>query len=211
MLAAFLLAGATLPAQNEKEARVSLPDSIVEIPALTHFPAAARPRPTVVRTALTAGENAEELDIEFALRMRDFEELQARVQRGELIPPAEMAAKYYPLAADHDVLLAWLLARGFTVTRTDPNHLAIFARGKISLLREALRTDFARVAYEGAEFSSAVSAPTMPAGLAAPLLGINGLQPHLRPHRHTALEQYRPLFSNRPPYSPAEILRTYGG
>ena len=39
-------------------------------------------------------------------------ELQARVARGEIIAPAEMADKYFPLTADYEKAAAWVAGSG---------------------------------------------------------------------------------------------------
>ena len=49
-----------------------------------------------------------------------FDEMQARIARGELISPAEKEAKYFPLASDHDRVVQWLKAEGTESPRTDP-------------------------------------------------------------------------------------------
>jgi sugar lactone lactonase YvrE len=118
---------------------------------------------------------------EVALRMRGFDELQARVARGEQISPSEMETKYYPLAADHDRLVQWLKAQGLEVTRMDGNRLAVFGRGSVDAVSSAFQVKFARVtAADGVEFTSAVTAPSLPPEISASVLGIHGLQPHIR-------------------------------
>jgi kumamolisin len=203
-----LLLGAPLPAQTGKAPRSSFPDSIVEVPAAT---AADQHRGRIVRTALSQAESAATMEIEVALRMRNFAELQARVQRGEIISRDEMAAKYFPLAADYEKVVAWLAAQGLDVTRADSTRLSVFVRANTSRLKDVFEVNFARVATEGGEFTSAITAPTMPTSLAPALLGINGLQPHLRPHKMTAAQEVRPLSltSNAPPYIPSQILKAY--
>jgi sugar lactone lactonase YvrE len=165
-----------------------------------------------VRTTLAADETAAPMEIEVSLRMRNFAELQARVAHGEIIPRAEMAAKYFPLPADYEAMRAWLTARGLSVVLEDSSHLSIFARGTISQLKDVFEVEFARVATEEGEVTSAITAPSVPVGLAAPLLSLNGLQPDLRPHKmaSTLGVQKASLASpNAPPYLPAEISKAY--
>ena len=59
--------------------------------------------------------------------MRNFAELQARIARGEVISPSEMAARYWPTPADHDRVVAWFNSEGIAVVRTDANRLAVSA------------------------------------------------------------------------------------
>ena len=42
------------------------------------------------------------------LQLRNQAELEARVQRGEIIPADELQAKYFPLESDLDAVAAWL-------------------------------------------------------------------------------------------------------
>jgi hypothetical protein len=212
-LSALMLLGLPmgLSATGSPLPRVLSPESIKEIPA--EQAAAAGPhRARILRMALSADETAAPMDVEVALRMRNFAELQARVARGEIISREEMAAKYFPLAADYEAMAAWLTAQGLTVTRDDTMRLSLFARGTISQLKQAFQVDFARVTYEGADYTSAITAPSLPAALAPSLVGVNGLQPHLRPHKMTAglVAQKASLASpNSPPYLPREILKAY--
>ncbi len=102
----------------------------------------------------------------------------------------------------------WLTSLGFEITRQDKNHLAVFARGKISLLQTALHTSFARVTYEGVEYTSAVTAPNVPTTLSPLLVGINGLQPHIRMHKNLTMRPSS-LTGTNPPYLPSQIAQAY--
>lgn len=106
-----LLLGAPLPAQTARAPRTACPDSIVAVPAAAAIAPADQHRARIVRAALSQAEAAAPLDFEVALQMRNFAELQARVARGEIISRAEMAAKYFPLPADYDLVVAWLTAQ----------------------------------------------------------------------------------------------------
>ena len=162
----------------------------------------------ITRSTLSAGESAAAMPFEVALAMRNFDELEARLAHSEIIPPAEMQARYLPLAADHDRVVRWLQSEGLTVTRTDANHLAVFAQASVAEVARVFQTTFARVAADGAEFTSAISAPSIPTSLASAVRGIHGLQPHQRLRRrpHSALQ---PLAGtgNSLPYYPAQIDR----
>ena len=184
------------------------PDSIKAVPDLQAGEKPGR-RPAIVRRALLSGEISASMDVEVALRMRNFSELQARIARGEVIPPSEMAVRYWPSAPDHDRVVAWLQAQGLAVVRTDANRLAVFGRGRVAQVQQAFQTTFARVASHGSEYTSAVTPPSLPADVAAAVAGIHGLQPHVRLH---------PIFraipragtSNSPPFLPAQIATAYG-
>jgi sugar lactone lactonase YvrE len=150
------------------------------------------------------------MPFEVGLRMRNFDEMQARIARGELISPAEKEAKYFPLASDHDRVVQWLKAEGFEVTRTDPDRLAIFARGTVDAVGKTFQVTFARVVTSDGEFSSAVTAPSLPSDISPAVLGIHGLQPHIR--RHSLSAPRAPgggQTINLNGYTPAQISAAY--
>ena len=93
-----------------------------------------------------------------------------------------MEAKYLPFLSDYNRIGAWLTAQGFTLILADSNHTNIFARGTVAQIAQAFDVTFARVKNADGEFTSAVTAPTLPAELAGPILSIDGLQPHIRFH-----------------------------
>ncbi len=205
-LAASLVA--TAAAQQAGPGRLSFSNSIR---AVSDLPAGEQPglRPAIVRRALRSEELSASVDIEVALRMRNFAELQARIARGEVISPSEMEARYWPAAVDHDRLVAWFNSQGIAVVRTDANRLAVFGRTSVARAQQSFQVTFARVASHGAEFTSAVTPPSLPADIAGAVVGVHGLQPHVR---------LRPIFhlnpragsSNAPPYLPAQIATAYG-
>ncbi len=187
--------------------RTAFPDSVKEVqegPAVIRGAVVARPD-------LSEDERAASMPFEVGLRMRNFDEMQARIARGELISPAEKEARYFPLAADHDRVVAWLKSQGLEVTRTDDNRLGIFGRGSVDAVAAAFGVTFARVsAADGGEYTSAVTAPSLPADISAAVVGIHGLQPHIRRHPLST----RPPVSPNPninlnPYLPANIAAAY--
>ena len=164
-------------ASRPVDTRSCLNDSIVSI-----SDNASGPRPHISRIALTAEENAAPLDMVVSLRMRNFAELESRIQAGQLVSKAEMEARYLPLQTDFALVAAWLTGQGFTLTLQDANHTNVFVRGTVANTSRALGVTFARVATSDGEFSSAVSAPYLPKELSSAVLGIVGLQPHIRMH-----------------------------
>jgi sugar lactone lactonase YvrE len=178
LLVAAALCGPAIVAEAQSASRVAFPGSIKEVSA-----ASSGKGPKISRTVLRVDERASPITFEVALRMRSFAELQARIAAGEQIAPAEMAAKYFPLAADHDRLVQWLKSQGLQVTRTDPDRLAVFGIGSVDAVASAFQVTFARVAdTDGNEYSSAITAPSLPPEISISVLGIHGLQPHIRRH-----------------------------
>jgi hypothetical protein len=190
--------------------RVLLPDSIAPV-AVT---GGSRPGPgqaMVIRTNLSSAEAAATMEIEVGLRLRDLAGLQARVDRHEILSLAELKARYLPLAADAERVAAWLKTQGLTVTSQDSIHLGVFAEGTVGQVGAAFQVAFARVVADGEEATSAVTAPSLPAELAPAVVGVAGLQPHVRHRPHF---QRRRLVSDATPavtapYTPAQLQQTY--
>jgi kumamolisin len=162
----------------------------------------------ITRRQLQASETDAPIEFEVALKMRNLPELQTRVAAGERISATEVAAKYNPTAADYDKVTQWLTKAGFTITRQDTNHLALFVRGKISRVQDEMQVSFARVSYEGTEYTSAITAPSVPADLSPLIVGINGLQPHIRMHKHFIVRPSS-LTGTNAPYLPSQIAQAY--
>ncbi len=185
--------------------RAVLNGSIKAVPANAQTGATG---PRITRTELRTDELDATMTFNVALKMRNFAELEARLAHGETMDPAEMAARYWPLPEDYAATANWLTQQGFTLS-PESGGFVIFARGTVAQVRDAFQVSFARVANEGAEFTSAITAPSVPAELAPALIGVNGLQPHLRKHPMLA----RPDSATSPyavPYIPSDILHAYG-
>src|SRR5580658_4627100 len=207
LLLSIALCGPSGRAAAIASARTAYPASVKEVAAAAVSGQAA---PRISRTVLGTDELSATMPFEVGLRMRNFEEMQARIARGELISPAEKEARYFPLASDHDRVVKWLKAQGFEVTRTDPDMLAVFARGTVDAVGKAFQVAFARVVTSDGEFTSAVTAPSLPSDISPAVVGIHGLQPHIRRH---ALSTPRLVHTNVQVnvsgYLPANIAAAY--
>src|SRR5882762_7354986 len=124
--------------------RTVLTDSTRTVDSVAPTGTTTPTRPYISRATLTSAESSAPLDFEIALKMRNAGELQARVNRGERVAPAEMAAKYQPSAADYQAVVDWATAQGFTIVLKDPRHLILFLRGKVGHIGQALKVTFAR-------------------------------------------------------------------
>lgn len=206
LLVAFALCGSLLQGATTAPARTAFPDSVKGVAAA----ATAAPRaPRVSRSVLRADELASTMTFEVGLRMRNFDEMQARIARGELISPAEKAARYFPLPADHDNVVRWLKAQGLEVTRTDEDRLGIFARGTVDAVARAFQVSFARVTTPDGEFTSAVTVPSLPSEMASVVLGVHGLQPHIRRHPISTPRAPPATTINVSGYLPSQIAAAY--
>jgi kumamolisin len=207
VMAVWLALLALAPAQAAVQANAILHDSIREVAEMPATGPINLHKPFITRKTLTPDESSGSLEFEVTLKMRNFSELQARVAQGDRISADEMAAKYDPAPADYQTVLDWMVGQGFKISRQDSNHLAIFARGKVSEIGHAMQLNFAKVTLEGNEYTSAISAPVVPAMLAPLIVGINGLQPHIRAHK--GLLKPNSLTGTNPPYLPSQIAQAY--
>jgi kumamolisin len=166
---------------------------------------------TLVRSELTQSEIEAITEFSLALKMRDLAGLQKRVGKGEIISPAEMAAKYLPTDTEYKTVADYLISQGFAVKPPDKYNLSVFASGSVAQIEQAFETRFGRVRFAGVEYSSALLAPSLFAEIAGPVLAINGLQPHLYPKPHLKIlpGQAQKLINNQPPYTIGEIAKAY--
>ena len=202
----------TLPELRAANAAVVVSEgSIKQVPAGVQIGPNDPRLPYISRTTLLPGEISAEMRFEVTLKMRNFAELQARLGNGELIPFREMTEKYYPTQADYQAVMDWIKGQGFKIARRDDNRLAIFAVASVATIQKALRVNFARVSLKGREYTSAITAPSIPATIFPLLVGINGLQPHIQAHKNSVKQQALPdsLTGTSQPYTPAQILHAY--
>jgi kumamolisin len=207
--AACLLAVSLGTARALTSTTVALTNSVrpVNETAVTDAPS----RPYISRHDLTSAETSAPMTFEVSLKMRNLAELESRINQGEQIPSEEMAAKYEPQAADYEAVVNWLQGEGFTIVHQDPRHILILVRGKVSHVASALKVTFARVKSNGKEYTSAISAPSVPTDISPLLIGINGLQPHLRAHKHILKAAAQTNASaGGASYLPSQIATAYG-
>ena len=164
------------------------------------------------REVLSAAENNAPVEFMVALKLRDFAGLQKRIARGEIISDAEFDALYMPLDADYQGVRAWAIGQGLTIVNPDQNRMGLFLSGSAAQVKQALQVSLAKVSVDGVTYTSANSSPSLPANVAMPVLGINGLQPHIRAKKHIRQgAAVASRASNAPPYYPSEIIKAYNG
>jgi hypothetical protein len=137
---------------------------------------------TVVRETLSAGELATSKRVHFALKMRNFDELRARIGRGQVLTLAEMEARYFPRAEDWNRVATWARRNGYSVEPDGRSHMTVFAKATVAQIEASLKARFERVmGTDGREVTAAVSPPAIPIELADTISGISRLQPRARP------------------------------
>src|SRR5262252_3582856 len=164
----------------------------------------------------------EPMEVHFALAPSPAAEqqLEARVARGDVVPPDELARLYTAPPADAVALKAWLQTEGFTITHATPD--GIYARATVNQISRSLEVTMSRVTKDGVTYNAASNAPSLPTNVAGSVQSINGLQPfrqankHLRrivPHDGNRLTsdglEPSPNIANTPPYLLSEILHAY--
>ncbi len=118
------------------------------------------------------------VDFQVALKMRNADELAARLAQGEVIEDAEMAQRYWPLQASYDAVVAWLSAQGLAISQIYDNRLTIEVSGTAAAVRRALGVPLKHVVVAGEDFAATETTPIVPAAIAAEVESINGLQPY---------------------------------
>ncbi len=126
---------AAVPAGTD---RIDLPGSIRPV-AVAEKQLTSSDSASLVRSELTQAEAEATIEFSIALKMRNFAGLQERIGKGEIISLDEMAAKYYPTAADYKMVVDWLTAQGFAIKPPDKYNLSVFAQRLGGTNRAGLR------------------------------------------------------------------------
>ena len=87
----------------------------------------------------------------------------------------EFNAVYAPDPADEAAVVAHLAQSGLTVTERAPNRLLVGAVGSVDALERAFGVEIHALDYRGRRHYAAMGEPTLPADLAASVLGVVGL------------------------------------
>ena len=199
LLAAVTILWTCLTPGIAAEQRVTFHNSIAALP-----PAVA---PT--QRAVLAVNQADTMEFGVALKLRNYDQMQARIERGETISRDELERVHLPLASDYDAVVQWLTAEGFVITRHDPSRLVVYAQGTVTQVQQSLQVHMVTVtANGGINYNAADTAPSLPLSIATPVLGINHLQPFHQHHKHAVRQ---PLTANSPPFKVSEILTAYSG
>lgn len=164
------------------------------------------------------------------------EEIERRVEQGEVIPPDELNKLYATDQAAEKSLVSWLKGQGFDITHVTPDGSGVYASASVEQIEKSLAVRMARVTKDGITYTAAADAPSLPADVGRNVHAIIGLQPFRQMHKHSrrypALAMHKPsLVStldrevdrhaaddpaaqpapnlNMPPYKVGDILRAY--
>lgn len=144
------------------------------------MPLPSQPGPTseglMVNTA-SAQPDDQTLTLHFSLALAPGAEKQVeeRVAKGEVIPPAELDKIFAAKPDDTQKVVSWLKTNGYQVTQTSSD--GIYAQAKASQIARTLDVNMVPVTKDGVTYTSAQNAPSMPQEVGAAVRSINGLQP----------------------------------
>jgi len=95
----------------------------------------------------------------------------------------EFTERFGATARDYNKVVAWVQARGLTVTATTPNRRLIAIEGPVNAVNRAFNVKMKNYRHprEARDFYSPDREPA-PAGLSVPLLQITGLSNYVQPH-----------------------------
>jgi hypothetical protein len=161
----------------------------------------------VLRADLTSQELESPQRASIVLHLRNVAELDARIQKGDIVSPAEMEARYYPAHETWAAVADWAQSQGLTVDPEDGTHMSVSVHGQVAQVAAAFQTRFARVrGSDGNEYTAAVAPATVPAEIAPFIAGVSKLQPQNRVRPAT---MYQPIGTTGW-YGPQYLLDHYG-
>src|SRR5215831_5028264 len=198
-------------------ARKLFQDSVLPLPSQP----GATPDGLMVAAA-TPEHPDETLEVHFSLNIApDVQsDLEAKIAKGEVVPPEQLEKLYTAKPDDVKALQSWLKANGYQITHT--SNSGIYAKAKASQIAKSLEVNMVPVTKNGVTYTSAQNAPSLPEEVAAAVRSINGLQPFRQANKHLRLapiaegnrapdgpEGPAPNIANAPPYLVSEIKGAY--
>lgn len=136
---------------------------------------------TIVRAALTGDELVLPQRVRFAMKMRNPEELDARVIHGEILSLQEMSTRYFPTHEAWAAVATWAKANGYSVEGEDSTRMTVFTASTVGQVQASLHVRFARmIGTDGAECTSTSDAPSLPPEIDGLVARVSGLRSDLR-------------------------------
>src|SRR5215831_17875416 len=201
-------------------ARKLFQDSVLPLPSQP----GATPDGLMVAAA-TPEHPDETLEVHFSLNIApDVQsDLEAKIAKGEVVPPEQLEKLYTAKPDDVKALQSWLKANGYEITHT--SNSGIYAKAKASQIAKSLEVNMVPVTKNGVTYTAAQNAPSLPTAVANAVRSINGLQPFRQANKHLkkivpqdgnrvsedATGTVSPSIANAPPYLVSEILHAYNG
>jgi len=184
----FTLTPAPAQAPTPAPARKVFANSVTPLPL---------PLPGLHVAAAEVSHNTDTMQVLFSLPIPPDAKarLEAKVARGEVVPPQELERDYSAKAADADKLVAWLKGQGFEVTHITPNRTGIYARATVAQISKSLDVEMARVTRDGITYNAARTAPSLPTDVGDGVHAIIGLQPFRHAYKNSRMRT--PSHGNR--------------
>jgi len=112
-------------------------------------------------------------------------DLEARVAKGEIIPPEELRESYRSDQNDLNVLVSWLKKQGYKIVQVTSDGTGVYAEASIDTIEKSLAVNMVRVTKDGLTFTAAQNAPSLPSDVGNNVSAIIGLQPFRQAHKHS--------------------------
>ena len=159
----------------------------------------------------------DKLDVLFSLAIPEEAraKLEARVLKGEVVEPNDLAKNYSPKPEDVKVLVDWLKGEGLEVTHTTPDQTGVYVRGTVGQFEKSLQVNMVRVTKNALTYNAARNAPSLPAKVGGSVQAVIGLQPFLQATKKIRVFHNpgplapTPAIANAPPYLVNEVLKSY--
>jgi kumamolisin len=111
-------------------------------------------------------------------------DLERRVEKGEVVSPAELQAKFKADSNDLQKLISWLGEQGFEIGQVTPDGTGVYAKARVDQIEKSLAVTMTRVTKDGITYTAAADAPSLPADVGQSVHAIIGLQPFREMHKH---------------------------
>ncbi|MEN3361926.1 MAG: hypothetical protein V7637_5908 [Mycobacteriales bacterium] len=147
-------------------------------PAWTHAARAAGATPSTAPVRLTAVLPLRDADA--AERLALAVSTPGDAQFGHYLTAAQWRNRFAPTDATVATVTSWLRAHRFTVTAVPANHRYVAFSGSAGAANAAFGTGLTNYVKDGARVTAPSKAVTVPAGLAASITGITGLDTSAR-------------------------------
>jgi kumamolisin len=196
-------------AQGIENGKKEFANSIVPLPPSTG--------PTPAVTELKADAVKQTLPLNFEFGIPNESELRARVEKHEIISPAEMAEKYSGNVESIRKLEVWLKQQGFKSVEANSDNTAVYATATPEQIERSLGAKMVAVTINGETVPSASSPPSLPREIGNAVVSIDGLQPWVKARKRIVPRDKtspgglvpRPQAVTVPTYKVADILKAY--
>jgi len=159
-------------------------DSVTALPAQPGL----TPRGLMVSAAEPA-HRKERMTVLFSLAISPEAEaeLEAKVARGEVVPPAELQKSYAVNPAERQALESWLKKEGFKIAQVSKDGTSVYAQATVDQIEKSLGVNMVRVSKDGITYTAAQNAPSLPADVGKAVHAIIGLQPFRQAHKQSRI------------------------